>query len=340
MKAVDFRMFHAVHGRGLMPYIPQIAAPPYLVVTMEDLWPNFKKDLETEDCRLYFVKSLEANHLNAALHDLPLLASVVGVGGGVALDVAKYFSWRKNLPLFQVPTSMSVNCQFTYTSLIWFNGKARYVGYAIPEVVYVDYDVIKSAPAHLNRASVGDIFCIHTALYDWQLASERGQADIWPFDAEVAAEAQEVLQRTRAKARDIHDMTDEGIRTVLEVQRWTGVRAANQGWNRRPSKGSEHLFFYSLEQLTQKRFVHGEAVSLGIVCMSHLQENDPEGIWQSIEEVGVRVRPEELGVTWQDVAIAFKQTRAYTEREGLFYTVVNEREVTDEVLERVRERLS
>ena len=74
--------------------------------------------------------------------------------------------------------------------------------------------------------------------------------------------------------------------------------------------------------------------------MSHLQENDPEGIWKSIEEVGVRVRPEELGVTWQDVAIAFKQTRAYTEREGLFYTVVNEREVTDEVLERVRERLS
>ena len=37
------------------------------------------------------------------------------------------------------------------------DGVVRYVGWAVPEAVYVDVDVIGSAPARLNRAGVGDI---------------------------------------------------------------------------------------------------------------------------------------------------------------------------------------
>jgi glycerol-1-phosphate dehydrogenase [NAD(P)+] len=340
MGVVDARFFHAVYGRKLMENIPQIVAPPYLIVTMPDLWPKFRAQLETEDCRLYLVDTLEAEVLNAHLAELPAVGSVVGVGGGMALDIAKYFSWRRNLPLFQVPTIMSVNAAFAHRAGIRFKGVVRYVGFKIPEVVYIDYDVIRAAPAHLNRAGVGDIFCIHTAHSDWKLATARGKAGPWPFDPDLAAEAQAVLQGARAKAGEIHDVTDEGIRTAMEAHRWTGSEFHNAGWNPRYIEGCEHYFFYSLENLTGKHFVHGEPVSLGIIFMSYLQENDPEGIWKSIEEAGVRLRPEDMGVTWDEVTLALKQTRAYSEKAGLWYCAINEKDVPDAVIQHVRERLS
>ncbi|MGQ9585952.1 MAG: iron-containing alcohol dehydrogenase [Anaerolineae bacterium] len=340
MGVIDARFFHTVYGRNLLASIPQIAGAPYLIVTMGDLWPKFRAQLETGAERLYLVDTLEAEHLDTALRNLPPVTSVVGLGGGMALDVAKYFAWRRNLPLFQVPTIMSVNAAFAHRSGIRFGGRVRYIGFKIPEVVYVDYDIIRGAPLPLNRAGVGDIFCIHTAHADWKLATRRGKAGIWPFDPELAAEAQEVLQATRAKAREIRNVTEEGIRAVMQAHRWTGATYHNAGWNPRYIEGCEHFFFYSLEHLTRRHFVHGEPVCLGIIFMSHLQENDPEGIWESIEDVGVRVRPEDMGVTWDDVAAALRRTRAYVEAEGWFYTTINERDVPDALIEHVRERLS
>ena len=63
------------------------------------------------------------------------------------------------------------------------DGVVRYLGFAIPEVVYVDFDVIASAPAGLNRAGVGDILCYHTAHLDWRLSRDLGREEArWPYD--------------------------------------------------------------------------------------------------------------------------------------------------------------
>lgn len=340
MPVIDPRFFQVVYGRKLLAEIPVLANPPYLIVTMKDIWPKFQKDLFTDDANVYFVESLEAEDLKKDLKEMKQFNSVVGVGGGMALDVAKYFAWLKNLPLIQCPTTMSVNAAFTERAGIRFNRSVHYVGMKFPEVVYVDYGVIQDAPPHLNRAGVGDIFCIHTAHADWKIATKAGKAGIFPYDPELAEQAQEVLQRTRAKTKDIYDVTEEGIRTVMEAHRWTGPTYHNSGWNPRYIEGAEHFFFYSLEHLTGKHFVHGEPVSLGIIFISFLQENDPEGIWKSITESGVRIRPEELGVTWEEVETALKQTRARSIADNRWYTVINEKEVPDSLIAMVKERLS
>ena len=63
------------------------------------------------------------------------------------------------------------------------DGLVRYLGWAVPEAVYVDFDVIQAAPASLNRAGVGDILCYHTAHWDWRAASESGVVEgRWPYD--------------------------------------------------------------------------------------------------------------------------------------------------------------
>ena len=76
----------------------------------------------------YFCGSIEQDALNKEAENLGEVRSIVGLGGGQALDVAKYFSWRKTLPLFQAPTALSVNAVYGQRSGIRIDGKVVYRG--------------------------------------------------------------------------------------------------------------------------------------------------------------------------------------------------------------------
>ena len=102
--------FPTVFGRGLFGEFKYFVNPPFLVVTMADLWPIFHHHFEGADCRQYFCGSIEQADLDHDVDNLGDIRAVVGLGGGQALDVAKYFAWRRNLPLFQAPTALSVRC--------------------------------------------------------------------------------------------------------------------------------------------------------------------------------------------------------------------------------------
>ncbi|MGA0261874.1 MAG: iron-containing alcohol dehydrogenase, partial [bacterium] len=104
--------FPTIFGRGLLEEFKNFVNPPFLVVTMEDLWPMFGHHFEGAECQTYFCGSIEQDALNKEAENLGEVRAIVGLGGGQALDVAKYFSWRKNLPLFQAPTALSVNAVY------------------------------------------------------------------------------------------------------------------------------------------------------------------------------------------------------------------------------------
>ncbi len=73
---------------------------------------------------------------------------------------------------------MTVNAPFGHRAGIRTGGGVvRYLGWAVPEAVYVDFDVIASAPRQLNRSGIGDVLCYHTAHYDWRLARDLGREE-------------------------------------------------------------------------------------------------------------------------------------------------------------------
>jgi glycerol-1-phosphate dehydrogenase [NAD(P)+] len=334
------RQFTTVYGRGLVEELEAIVHRPHLIVTMADIWPLFSDAFE-EGVSVHFVDSLEREDLERLSRDLSAFESVIGLGGGQALDVAKYLSWRRRIPLFQVPTAMSVNAPFAQRAAVREKGVVRYVGWAVPEAVYVDFEVIRRAPGELNRAGVGDIFCYHTAHWDWKMAAETGNCEAkWPYDQALVDEAGEVLESVIAAANEIHKVTDAGIRTLMNAHRWGGSAFHNCGWNPRPIEGAEHFFFYSLEYLTGKHFIHGQPVCLGILLMSALQDNQPDDMREVIERVGVRYRPEEMGVTWSEVAEALRRLPEHVRRAGLWYTVASHRDVTEDYIVRMQEWLA
>jgi glycerol dehydrogenase-like iron-containing ADH family enzyme len=334
-------LFNTIYGRGLVPELKNSVHRPYLVVTMNDLWPRFSADFDDGLAGPLFVETLERSELDRIVAHLPPFSAVIGLGGGQALDVAKYAAWARRVPLFSVPTVMSVNAAWAHRAAVRVDGVVRYVAWAIPEAVYVDFDIIRSAPADLNRSGVGDIVCYHTGHWDWKMAHDLGKTEPhWPYDERLVAEAQVALQRVVDHADDIHEINDEGIRALTESLRWGGSAFHNAGWNPRHIEGSEHFVFYALEYLTGRHFIHGQIVGLGVLLMSALQDNRPDWIKEVVERVGVPYRPEQMGVTWDQVAEALRILPDFVERAGLWYTVASERPITEPYIERMRAWLS
>ena len=174
--------FATVFGRELIGELPNFVHRPYLVVTMADLWPRFEHLFDSHLAGVHAVTTLDTAKLEAAVEGLPSFGSVIGLGGGQAMDVAKFFAWRRGTPLFQAPTAMTTNAPFAHRAALRSKGSVAAVGWAVPEAVYVDFDVIRSAPPELNRSGVGDILCYWTGRWDWRMASELGQvAPRWPY---------------------------------------------------------------------------------------------------------------------------------------------------------------
>ena len=330
--------FTTVFGRGLIDELPIIAHRPYLVVTMDDLWPRFAASLETDGFgAVHLVRTLDIDELASIVDGLPPVASVIGLGGGQAIDVAKYVAWSRRLPLFQVPTSMTVNAPFGHRAGLRRDGLVRYVAWAVPEAVYVDVDVIRTAPARINRAGIGDILCYHTAHADWLVARDLGREEPrWPYDERLVSAARERLDSVLGALDDIRDVTEHGIRTLMLAHRWGGAAFHNAGWNPRHIEGMEHFLFYNLERLTGRHFIHGQPVGLGVYAGSVLQDNEPDRMLAALVRAGVDIRPEAMGVTWDDVSEALRTLAAFARDAGLWFTTAEVRPFDEALIAGIR----
>ena len=163
--------------------------PPCLAVTTPAAMRIAQSRLRTEPAAVAHAGLLDWTDLRELSDGLPDDAGlVVGIGGGRALDAAKYVSIAKDLPLILVPTILS-------TGSIIHSGFAKWEGRQIIrstsqrpwsdcEYVLVDYGVVLSAPDYLNTAGIGDVLCGHAGLAEWRCNSGLGIGP--PYDEALA----------------------------------------------------------------------------------------------------------------------------------------------------------
>jgi hypothetical protein len=61
---------------------------------------------------------------------------------------------------------------------------------------------------------------------------------------------------------------------------------------------------------------------------------------QAIGRAGVDIRPEAMGVTWDEVAHALKQLKTFVREAGLWYTIADEATITDDFVAEVRDNVT
>ena len=316
--------FDTVIGRNLLVEINHVAHEPFVVITMEDLWPIYKNNFDPST-KVIFVESTEKKWLDDLITKLGNFCSIIGLGGGQAIDTAKYISWKTNKPFFQFPTSLSVDAVFGHRSAVRIENVVRYVGWSVPECVFIDLDIIKSAPIKINTAGIGDILCFITGVMDWQYARDSGQLEKqWKYDEELANTSLIKAQAVIDDYQEIKDMTVKGIKIMIDALKWGGSSYCNSGWNPRHIEGVEHLIFYSLEYHTQKIFLHGQAVCLGIVigCMMHKKRNVE--LKNIINKIGVDINPKSMNLGWDEVKHSLVNLKDFVEESNFMRGISND----------------
>ena len=263
----------------------------------------------------------DAASLAAAMFDCD---TVVGLGGGSAMDTAKFIAWKTGKPLLQVPSITSVDAAFTDAIGVRVDGRVRYIGNILPQSVVLDIALVQSAPKHMNRAGMGDVLSCHTGLWDWQLAVLHGRGV--PWHDEAAALGQTLLRELDAAAEDISAVSAGGVRWLASAYRRIGAACA-QLRHSRFEEGAEHFLAYAYEHQTGAHPLHGELIALCVFAMSSLQGNKAQLVRRVIKRSGVRAHPADLDIDEADFVRALTGMQDYVQREALDFCIAHVRPI-------------
>jgi glycerol-1-phosphate dehydrogenase [NAD(P)+] len=189
--------------------------------------------------------------------------AVIGLGGGKALDVAKYLASLAKRPYYAVPTSLSNDGFCSPQSSLTLAGRRRSLAAELPFAVVVDTEAALDAPLPLWWSGVGDLVAKVTAVADWKLAFHaRGE----PVDDLAAllsdATVHQFLSRPERDA--------EGVRRLATALMLNGISMEVAG-SSRPASGSEHLISHALDELSARPRLHGLQVGVASYVCSLLQ---------------------------------------------------------------------
>lgn len=299
----------------------------FVVATMEIPWNLAKDRLGAPPRHVAFCTSMEVDAIDRQLAELPECDAIVAIGGGQAIDLGKYFAWRKGVRLVTIPTILSVDAFVTPAAAVRRSHEVDYVGAASADPLVIDFDLLRTAPNDLNVAGVGDLLSIHTACWDWELAQARGHSE-YPFSADDVAKARANLRTILERADDIRQCNDRGLEAIVEGYLRINTVCLPAG-HYRTEEGSEHYLFYELEERLRRGFVHGHIVGLGVYLMSRLQENDPGGVDDFLRRVQLRHNPIDMEIRRDDLVASLLNLREFVQsRPKLWYTVINDRPIT------------
>jgi glycerol-1-phosphate dehydrogenase [NAD(P)+] len=225
---------------------------------------------------------VRAASVEEAVRLLPTVPSrcrcVVGLGGGRALDLAKYLASLARLPHLAVPTSLSNDGFCSPLASLEVAGRRRSLPCATPFGVVVDTEVCLAAPKVLWLSGVGDLVAKVTAIQDWKLAFHKAGTAVDDYAALVSEAT--VSQFMARPARDL-----EGVRLLATALMLNGLAMEIAG-SSRPASGSEHLVSHALDLLSKRPRLHGLQVGVAAYLASLLQGQSSERIASVLDATG------------------------------------------------------
>ncbi|WP_423792126.1 iron-containing alcohol dehydrogenase [Methanocaldococcus indicus] len=229
--------------------------------------------------------------------------SIIGIGGGKAIDYGKFLSYKLKVPFISVPTTASND---GISSPIVSIKQPSFMVEA-PIAIIADINIIKNSPKRLIRAGIGDALSNITAVLDWKLAYKEGKEKYYSESSAIFSWtiANELINYI-LKSKNLKNLVPKLVKAL--VGSGIAICIANSS---RPASGSEHLFSHALDMLKEKYdfdSLHGEQCGLGTIMMSYLHEmednslNIHKKIKTALEKVKAPTKLKDINID-EDIAL-------------------------------------
>lgn len=194
--------------------------------------------------------------------------AIVAVGGGKAIDYAKYAGFLTKKPVIAVPTALSNDGFSSPGASLKVAGKRVSCPANIPFGVVLDTSVIAKSPPRFTYSGVGDLLSKYSAVHDWKLAYWETGEHVNDFAVLIALQSVENFVNHPHKS--IGDL--DFIKLMAGGLVMSGVAMEVSG-SSRPASGSEHLISHAYEKVADRPSMHGLQVGLASIATMWLQEH-------------------------------------------------------------------
>lgn len=219
--------------------------------------------------------------------------AVAGIGGGKTIDVTKFAAHMAGIPMAAVATSLAHDgiCS-PISTLARESGPGSY-GVVMPMAILVDLDRVRTAPAALSTAGIGDAVSDLSAVADWELAAADKGEHIDGLAAAMARTAAQAVLHQPGEAR-----SDEFLTVLAESLIMSGIAMAVAG-SSRPASGGDHEIFHAINKLFPGTSSHGELAGVGALFCMFLREDhaQAEAISNCLSRHGLPRTPADLGLS-------------------------------------------
>ncbi|MFN6539144.1 MAG: iron-containing alcohol dehydrogenase family protein [Nostoc sp. EkiNYC01] len=247
-----------------------VAGERTLAISQENLQPI----LETQQLHSAQV-SYGADCCEASLKSLRKTAKehkadvIIGVGGGKALDTAKLVAQQLQLPVVTIPTSAATCAAWSALSNVYSEDGAFLYDVGLsrcPDLLILDYDLIKTAPQHTLVAGIGDAIA---KWYEASVSSGHLQDTLIIAALQQARVLRDILLQKSAAA--LQQPGSEVWREVVDATvLLAGVVGGLGGAQCRTV--AAHAVHNGLTHISGHGSIHGEKVALGILVQLRLEE--------------------------------------------------------------------
>ena len=256
---------------------------------------------------------------------------IVAMGGGKALDVAKYAAFISKRPLLSIPTTLAHDGIVSPIAVLKRQDeKPKSLGCAMPSMIILDTKLISTCPQQLIKAGIGDTISNYMALKDWDFAVSRGKDEMNGYAYMMSRTSLDALMKTQ-----YDNICPEFIEVLANCLVLSGI-AMDFAGSSRPVSGSEHLFSHALDYYCEKQNLHGLNVALGTVATLKVIGEDPTEVVRYLKKFEVDVNPQHMEIT-EDTFVYCMQHA--TEMRNNRYTFLNEADLNTDKLKCVYKEL-
>jgi len=251
--------------------------------------------------------------IDSVVNENKNITQVVSLGGGSAIDIAKYISDKLNVKFTCIPSMLSTNSYATNKVALIENDQKITLEAKLPDCVLLDCNLLKKSMTE-NLYGLADVLSIYTASYDWEIAAEDIDEKI---DENIFGMSQDLLDKVKSF---ISNNTLEDISNDIEqLYEYIGISGhiTNLYGTGRPESGSEHIFAKKVESMTN--VPHGIVVAIGTILMGLMQGREVDEIINAVQKINVLEKCSVYGVNMNLIEQALMSLVPREER----YTIVN-----------------